>query len=295
MSTAFGSKTNLGLKKRRYLTMTHEHAMDVEPDTTNGASCTKTAKRTGVNGAGAGDGGGGGDGVEGGGGDDDDDEMDSISSIDSAASRSSTSSILHALFNRGNTTGGDGGGDHGECQPAAATIARIKRGARGLPARRQCAVLRAYKTDQWFRRPNFATKDCLCLFLSGHTERRRGYRAAFQRESVGAATAAEVAQAASLPLGAPSPAAAGAVGGGDGSSGGIGWMPWRHVDVGVGPQFPPPRFSNMVPTTHTSPWRECNGSAPVGSTTDPTSPPQAPLYMDDEVKATRAPVRTTQR
>ena len=26
--------------------------------------------------------------------------------------------------------------------------------------------------------------------------------------------------------------------------------PWVHVDVGVGPQYPAPRFSNMVPTTH---------------------------------------------
>lgn len=26
--------------------------------------------------------------------------------------------------------------------------------------------------------------------------------------------------------------------------------PWAHVDVGTGPQYPGPRFSNMVPTTH---------------------------------------------
>lgn len=55
---------------------------------------------------------------------------------------------------------------------------------------------------------------------------------------------------------------------------------WRHVDVGQGKQFPPPRYSNMVPTTHTSDWSECNGSAPIGPS---GSSAPGPLYMDDEV------------
>jgi galactose mutarotase-like enzyme len=29
---------------------------------------------------------------------------------------------------------------------------------------------------------------------------------------------------------------------------------WNHVDVATGPQYPPPRYSNMVPTGHTKPW-----------------------------------------
>lgn len=39
--------------------------------------------------------------------------------------------------------------------------------------------------------------------------------------------------------------------------------PWAHVDVGTGKEYPPPRFSNMVPTGHVSP-SELNGSAPIG-------------------------------
>jgi len=62
---------------------------------------------------------------------------------------------------------------------------------------------------------------------------------------------------------------------------------WEHVDVGMGKQFPPPRYSNMVPTTHTSPWAECNGSAPIGPSSEPSVP--GPLYMDDEVKALTDP------
>jgi len=61
---------------------------------------------------------------------------------------------------------------------------------------------------------------------------------------------------------------------------------WRHVDVAQGPQFPPPRHSNMVPTTHMSSWDRSNGSDPIGPA---LNPPGAPLYMDDEVKAMSRP------
>ena len=54
---------------------------------------------------------------------------------------------------------------------------------------------------------------------------------------------------------------------------------WRHVDVGIGPQYPPPRHSNMVPTTHTSSWHKSNGTSPIGPATDPDSPPGAPLFV----------------
>ena len=57
--------------------------------------------------------------------------------------------------------------------------------------------------------------------------------------------------------------------------------PWAHVDVGTGPQYPPPRFSNMVPTTHTTRSDRFNGSLPVGGTAS------APEYHDDEFKALR--------
>jgi aldose 1-epimerase len=51
-----------------------------------------------------------------------------------------------------------------------------------------------------------------------------------------------------------------------------------HVDVNTGPQYPPPRYSDMVPSTHVSPWNRNNGTDAIGgNTTDPT-------YMDDEVK-----------
>ena len=54
---------------------------------------------------------------------------------------------------------------------------------------------------------------------------------------------------------------------------------WKHVDVGQGPQYPPPRFSNMVPTGRVGNTTLFNGSAPIGgNATHPT-------YMDDEVKA----------
>lgn len=59
-------------------------------------------------------------------------------------------------------------------------------------------------------------------------------------------------------------------------------VPWRHVDVAVGPQFPPPRHSNMVPTGRISDWHDTNGSAPIGFDRDSVA---APRYMDDEVKA----------
>merc|ERR1712007_183070 len=65
-------------------------------------------------------------------------------------------------------------------------------------------------------------------------------------------------------------------------------VPWRHVDVGVGPQYPPPRHSNMVPTTHVSEWSGTNGSAPIGPA---EGIPDAPRYMDDEVKAMLRPRR----
>lgn len=55
-----------------------------------------------------------------------------------------------------------------------------------------------------------------------------------------------------------------------------------HVDVETGPQFPPPRFSNMVPSRHVSPWLKNNGSDAIGGNTS------VPTYMDDEVKALRA-------
>lgn len=55
---------------------------------------------------------------------------------------------------------------------------------------------------------------------------------------------------------------------------------WLYVDVGTGPQYPPPRYSNMVPTGHTHPYTRFNGTRPVGgNVTNPT-------YFDVEVKAT---------
>eukprot|EP00041_Stephanoeca_diplocostata_P009069 m.137977 g.137977 ORF g.137977 m.137977 type:complete len:408 (+) comp17590_c0_seq2:62-1285(+) len=54
---------------------------------------------------------------------------------------------------------------------------------------------------------------------------------------------------------------------------------WTHVDVGVGPQYPPPRYSNMVPTGHTHVWSRFNGSRPFGGSAT------MPTYFDDEVKA----------
>ena len=44
--------------------------------------------------------------------------------------------------------------------------------------------------------------------------------------------------------------------------------PWAHVDVGTGPQYPGPRFSNMVPTTHVTRSDRFDGRLPV------RSPPQ---------------------
>ena len=38
---------------------------------------------------------------------------------------------------------------------------------------------------------------------------------------------------------------------------------WAHVDVGTGKEYPPPRFSNMVPIGHVSP-STLNGSQPIG-------------------------------
>ena len=35
---------------------------------------------------------------------------------------------------------------------------------------------------------------------------------------------------------------------------------YNHVDVDTGPQFPPPRYSNMVPTGHTRPWSRFDGT-----------------------------------
>ena len=58
--------------------------------------------------------------------------------------------------------------------------------------------------------------------------------------------------------------------------------PWRHVDVHRGRQYPPPRFSDMVPSTHTRAWRRDNGTDVVGA--DPANA-SLPVYMDDEVKA----------
>ena len=54
---------------------------------------------------------------------------------------------------------------------------------------------------------------------------------------------------------------------------------WKHVDVGV--NNVPPRYSDMVPTTHVSPWPKNTGADPIGGNRS------APTYMDDEVKAMR--------
>lgn len=56
---------------------------------------------------------------------------------------------------------------------------------------------------------------------------------------------------------------------------------WNHVEVAKGPQFPPPRYSNMVPTTQTRSWDRFNGSFTFGGNAS------APTYFDDEVKALR--------
>lgn len=64
---------------------------------------------------------------------------------------------------------------------------------------------------------------------------------------------------------------------------------WAHVDVHQGPQYPPPRHSDMVPSTHVSPWRRNNGTDAVGCA-DPAC--SAPTYMDDEVKALGPRTRT---
>jgi len=57
---------------------------------------------------------------------------------------------------------------------------------------------------------------------------------------------------------------------------------WLFVEVGEGKQYPPPRYSNMVPTGQTTPYTRFNGTLPVGgNATNPT-------YFDTEVKATRA-------
>ena len=56
---------------------------------------------------------------------------------------------------------------------------------------------------------------------------------------------------------------------------------WTHVDVGTGPQYPAPRFSNMVPTTHTTPSHRFDGSLPIGGNAT------VPEYHDDEFKALR--------
>jgi len=55
---------------------------------------------------------------------------------------------------------------------------------------------------------------------------------------------------------------------------------WRHVDVGVNDV--PPRFSDMVPTTHVSDWGKNTGADAIGGNAT------APTYMDDEVKAMAA-------
>ena len=56
---------------------------------------------------------------------------------------------------------------------------------------------------------------------------------------------------------------------------------WTHVDVGTVPQYPAPRFSNMVPTTHTTPSQRFDGSLPIGGNAT------VPEYHDDEFKALR--------
>ena len=54
---------------------------------------------------------------------------------------------------------------------------------------------------------------------------------------------------------------------------------WNHVDVHTGPQYPPPRYSNMVPSGHTQEWRRFTGSQTFGGNAS------MPTYFDDEVKA----------
>ena len=57
---------------------------------------------------------------------------------------------------------------------------------------------------------------------------------------------------------------------------------WTHVDVHEGKQYPPPRFSDMVPSTHVSAWHKNNGTDVVGVGNASAG---TPTYMDDEVKA----------
>ena len=125
MSTTFGANERPSHKKRRYLTMTHEYAMD-EPEVPP-EPVSKTSS----------------------------DASDSAS-VSTLESESSRDSLLTALLGRG----------YKGASSSSKRSTRIKR-SNSTPARRQCAVLRAYKTDQWFRQPFFATKNCLCVYLSG--------------------------------------------------------------------------------------------------------------------------------
>ena len=84
-----------------------------------------------------------------------------------------------------------------------------------------------------------------------------------------------------------------------------GQTPWAHVDVGTGPQYPGPRFSNMVPTTHVTRSDRFDGRLPVrlrfllalGCVVPPTTTAEcccgqvggnatSPEYHDDEFKVT---------
>jgi len=55
---------------------------------------------------------------------------------------------------------------------------------------------------------------------------------------------------------------------------------YTHVQVTTGPQYPPPRYSNMIPNGKTAgPWNRFNGSSSFGGTFS------KPEYFDDEAKA----------
>jgi len=56
---------------------------------------------------------------------------------------------------------------------------------------------------------------------------------------------------------------------------------WLMVQTASGPQYPPPRYSNMVPTGQTVPFSTFNGTTPIGGNSS------TPTYYDVEAKATQ--------
>lgn len=54
---------------------------------------------------------------------------------------------------------------------------------------------------------------------------------------------------------------------------------WLYVKTATGPQYPAPRYSNMVPTGQTTPFSRFNGSESIGGNAS------VPTYFDVEAKA----------